>query len=166
MTNRFNKFALATTGLVALSFGATAATAAPASTSGSTSAKVLQQLTIVKNTDLDFGTIVGGTAPATIAVSASGTPTCGTGLTCTGTTAGAKFTIAGTKNQLVKVTMPTSVALGNGSVTMTATLDQVPTLNLGGTGTAALAFGGSLAVGAGQADGAYTALFTVTVDYQ
>lgn len=170
MTNKFSKLALATTALFALGLGATNASAAPASADAQAKAKVLRQLTIGKNTDLDFGTIVGGPTASTVAVSASGAVTCGAGVTCTGTATGAKFTITGTKNEVVNVTMPASVVLTNGTGgSMTATLDRVTTLNLGSTANTgtALSFGGSLAVAAAQADGIYASPnFTVTVDYQ
>lgn len=171
MTTRFNKLAFAAAAaLFALGAGATGASAAPASADAQAKARVLQQLTIVKNTDLNFGTIVGGPAASTVAVSASGAVTCGTGVTCTGTATGAKFTVVGTKNEIVNVTMPASVVLTNGTGgLMTATLDRVTTLNLGttaNTGTA-LSFGGTIAVAAAQADGIYASPnFTVTVDYQ
>lgn len=170
MTNRFSKFALATTALLALGLGATGASAAPASADAVGRAKVMQQLTITKNSDLDFGTIVGGAAPALVSVNAAGTRTCATGLTCTGTALPAKFTIIGSKNETVSILIPTSVVLANGTGgSMVAVLDKVTSLDLGDTaktGTV-LSFGGTLAVGAGQADGVYTSpTFAVTVNYQ
>lgn len=170
MTNRFSKFALATTALLALGLGATGASAAPASADAVGKARVMQQLTITKNSDLDFGTIVGGAAPSLVGVSATGAITCGTGLTCTGTTLPAKFTIVGSKNETVSILMPATLVLTNGSGgSMVAVLNKVATLDLGDTaktGTV-LSFGGTLAVGAAQADGVYASPnFAVTVNYQ
>ncbi len=166
MTTRI-KLALATTALLAM--GSTAASAAPASANAVAKAKVLKQLTITKNSDLDFGTIVTGTAASTVSVDAAGVLTCGAGLTCSQTPAAAKFTVTGSNNAVVTVTAPTSVTLASGTNTMTASLSVQPTLNLGSSGNTgtAFSFGGTLNVGANQADGVYASPnFAVTVDYQ
>lgn len=145
------------------------AQAAPASTNANAKAKVLKQLTITKNADLDFGTIVTGAAASTVAVDSAGVATCGAGLTCSGTTAAADFTVTGSNNTIVTVTAPATVSLTNGTGgTMTASLAAPATLamlNSGATG-APLVFGGTLNVGASQADGNYNAVFNISVDYQ
>lgn len=171
MTNTFNKIALATTALLSLGLGATAASAAPASGSAVAKAKVLKQLTIVNASDLDFGIIVPGTTASTVAISAAGAKTCGTGVTCTGGSIPASFTVTGTNNETVNVTIPAVVTLKSGANTMTVDLSTAPrTLALGSAGNstgAALKFGGTLSLAASQADGVYQSdAFTVTVDYQ
>lgn len=169
MTNRFNKLALATTALFALGLGATNASANPASANAVAKAKVLRQLTITKNADMDFGTIVTSAAASTVAVDAQGARTCGAGLTCSQTSSAAKFTVTGTNNAIVTVSAPATVTLASGTNTMTASLSVAPTLNLGNTGNSgtSLTFGGTLNVGANQADGVYASPdFTVTVNYQ
>lgn len=169
MTNKFSKLALATTALFALGLGATSATAAPASVNAVAKAKVLKQLTIVKVSDIDFGTIVTGTAASTVVVDAAGARTCGTGLTCTAAASAAKFTVTGSNNTAITVTVPATVTLAGGGGTMVATLAAPTTLTLDNSGSTgnALNFGGSLAVGANQADGVYTSPnFAVTVNYQ
>lgn len=170
MTNRISKLALATTAIFALGLGATNASANPASATAVAKAKVLRQLTITKNADLDFGTIVTGNAASTVTVDAAGARTCGTGLTCSQTPASAKFTVTGTNNAVVTVSVPATVTLNSGTNSMTASLTALPTLNLGNSGNTgtALAFGGTLNVGANQADGVYETAtpFAVTVNYQ
>lgn len=169
MTNKFSKLALATTALFAVGLGATNASAAPASVNAQAKAKVLKQLTIVKVTDLDFGTIVAGTAPSTASVDAAGVLTCGTGLTCSQTPSAAKFTVSGSNNTIVTVSVPATVTLASGANSMVATLSAPTTLALGNSGSTgtALNFGGSLAVAANQVDGVYASPnFAVTVDYQ
>lgn len=169
MTNRINKLALATTAIFALGLGSTGASAAPASANAVAKAKILKQLTITRNADLDFGTIVTGTAASTVAIDASGARTCGAGLTCSQTPTAARFTVTGSNNTVVTVTAPTSVTLASGTNNMTASLTVQPTLNLGNSGNTgtSLAFGGTLNVGANQADGVYASPdFAVTVNYQ
>lgn len=169
MINRFNKLALATTAMGALGLASTSASAAPASANAVAKAKVLKQLTIVKNSDLNFGTIVTGTAPSTVAVDAAGALTCGAGLTCSQTPSAAKFTLTGTNNTVVTVSTPATVTLTSGTNTMIALLTVQPTLNLGNLGNTGtvFSFGGTLNVGANQADGVYASPdFAVTVDYQ
>lgn len=169
MTNKFSKLALATTALFALGIGATGATAAPATTQAQAKAKILKQLTIAKVTDIDFGTIVSGTAASTVGVTTANAQVCGTGLTCTGTATAAKFTVTGSNNTIVNVTVPATVTLNGGGSSMVATLSAPATLALGNSGSTgtSLVFGGSLAVGAEQADGVYSSAdFDVTVNYQ
>jgi hypothetical protein len=167
MTTTFNKLALAGTALLALGLGATNATAA--TVNAQSKAKIVQPLTITKQSDLDFGAIVSGAAASTVAINAAGVVTCGTGLFCSGTRTAASFTVTGSNNNIVTVSAPTTVTLSNGTVNMTANLSAPTTLNLGATGSVgtALTFGGTLNVGANQADGVYASPnFAVTVEYQ
>lgn len=174
MTNRFNKLALATTALFALGLGATGASAAPASANAVAKARVLKQLTITNTSALDFGTIVTSGTASTVAVNAAGGVTCGANLTCTGTTKAASFNVTGTNNATVLVSVASkSIVLKNSAdatQTMTATLVVPADMNLGNSGNstgAVLNIGGSLAIGATQADGVYQSdNFAVTVNYQ
>jgi Mat/Ecp fimbriae major subunit len=142
-------------------------TAHAASATATARANILQQVTVTNTSDLQFGTIVTGTAASTVAISATGGRTCGAGLTCSGTSTAAGFTVTGTSGQVVTVSSDASVTLNNGSGgSMTASLSpSVSSLTLGATG-GTFAVGGTLNVGATQADGAYSGTFNVTVDYQ
>lgn len=155
--------------IASAAFSTVAAQAAPASASATARARILKQITITNTSDLDFGTIVAGTAASTVAVSAAGVRTCGAGLTCTGTVSSANFNITGTTGAIVTVTGDNSVTLANGTGgTMTAALTRsASTLTLvAGAVNGTVQVSGTLSLAANQADGAYTGTFNVTTDYQ
>lgn len=164
MKTTFNKLALLSTAVFAIGLGATTATAA--SINATAKAKVIAKVSLTKQSDLDFGQIVTGAAASTVDISQANVRTCGTGLTCVGTSTAGNFTVFGQNNEIVRVSVPASVTLNNtsGTGTMTATL------NLGTTGQGAgVAFrvGGTLSVGANQTEGVYASNdFAVTADYQ
>ena len=161
--------AFAASALVATGIGASAAQAAPASANTNARARVLKQLTITQTSELNFGTIVAGASAGTVAIAVDGTATCGAGLTCTGATTAAGFDVTGSNGTLVTVTAPSSVTLQNlAGDTMTASLSAPATMTLNNSGNSPtpLVFGGTLNVGASQADGAYNVQFNVSVDYQ
>lgn len=158
-------------GVAAIALAGTAAYAATGTSSSS--ANVLTQVTLTKTADLNFGTIVNSPAAATVVISPAGARTCGTGLVCTGTVSAAAFGISGSKNQVVRMTVPASVTLSSGTTgtvgtndTMTATLlSSAPSTTLSAGGTSSFSVGGTLSVGANQSDGVYAGTFNVTVDY-
>jgi hypothetical protein len=146
-------------------FGATSAQAATAD--ASSLAKILSQVTLAKTTDLQFGTIVRSASASTVDVSTAGARTCGTGLVCTGVTTAAAFDITGSGGQVVAISIPTSVTLNSGGNSMTASIAaSAASATLSGAGTASFTVGGTLNVGANQADGDYVGAFTATADYQ
>lgn len=159
MTNRFAKTAII---LGTLVLGATGAQAA--STTATAKAKILQQVAVTNTSDLDFGTIVTGTAASTVAIGSTGTRTCGAGLTCSGSTAAAGFSVLGTIGQTVTIST-TNATLASGTNNMsTALTPSQATMVLAATN--AFTVGGTLNVGANQADGNYAGTFSVTVNYQ
>jgi len=129
---------------------------------------IVSPLSLTKNSDMNFGTIVGPFASDTdYELQTDGTlASCAT--TCAGTPSAATFTVTGTANQAVKFTYQSSVNLagpsGNLSVDLTTDHDADPTLD--GSGSATYALGGTLTVLSGTTDGLYTGNFDVTVDYQ
>ena len=146
MTNRFTKAALAATFATA-AFASTGAHAATATATAR--AQILQQLTVTRTADLDYATIVTGAAASTVVVTPGGVRTCGVGLVCTGTATAAAFNAsARSGGNTMSSTLVSSTAL--------MTLAAVNNFQVGGT----------LSVGASQADGAYAGVFTVTVNYQ
>ncbi len=151
-------------GSVIASLGATSAQAATATATAR--AKILRQVTLTNTSDLQFGTIVSGTAASTVGISAAGARTCGAGLVCSGTTTAAGFTIGGTTGQVVTISVPASVTLNSGTNNMTATLAASAASATMVANAGSFTVGGSLGVGANQADGDYTGTFTVTADYQ
>lgn len=163
--SKFIKATLASSVLAASVMGAGAAHAATASADAS--ANILEQVQIDKTSDLGFGTIVTGTSASTVAIAANGDRTCGAVLVCSGATSAAGFDVtAGTTGRTVNVSSDNSVTLTNpdGDI-MTASLSpSVTTIVLDGTDS--FTVGGTLSVGANQADGLYEGSFDVTVDYQ
>jgi Mat/Ecp fimbriae major subunit len=150
--------------VASLSMGATAAHAATASATAK--AKILRQVTLTNKADLQFGTIVSSPTQSTVVISAAGVRTCGTTLVCSGTSTAAVFELTGTTGQVVTVSVPSSVTLTAGTFSMTASLaasaSSVTLANSAGSFTV----GGTLTVGADQADGDYSGTFNATADYQ
>ena len=158
------KAAVAVATLAALSLGATAANAATANATAR--AKILRQITLANTSDLQFGTIVTGAAASTVAISSDGARTYGSGLVCSGATTAAGFTIGGTTGAVVTISVPASVSLVSGADTMTASLAASATTATLVANAGSFSVGGTLSVGANQADGDYVGTFTATVDYQ
>lgn len=162
--SKFIKAALASSAVIASVMGAQAAQAATANATAS--AEILEEITVSKvaNTDLDFGTIVADATGGNVVVGTNGAlGTCD--LVCSGTTDAADFTVTGTAGELVTLTVPNTVSLTGPGTAMVATLSNTGLTALDASGNGSFSVGGSLAVGANQADGAYSAPFTVTVNY-
>ncbi|HEV2747158.1 MAG TPA: DUF4402 domain-containing protein [Allosphingosinicella sp.] len=161
---------MAGTAVFAVTLGAGAVQAAPATASADAKAKVLKQISVTKTADLDFGTIVVSTTAGTVAIATDGTLSCAAALTCSGSTSAAGFTISGSKNEFVTISGDNSAVLKNAddnSKTMTASLDRsAETVKLNNTGGGSFTVGGTLSVAASQVDGLYQGSFNVTVDYQ
>ncbi|MFV8342641.1 DUF4402 domain-containing protein [Flavobacterium sp. XS2P39] len=141
---------------------------------GSLTAQV--PISILRNTDMNFGTIAVSSGAGTVLLSASGsrTPSGGVMLPAlTGTVTAAQFTVSGQADYTYAITLPATNFIlyesGAGPATMvvnafTSTPSGISTL-LGGTATVLV--GATLHVGASQAAGSYTnaAGFEVTVNY-
>ena len=163
------KAALASSVLVASVMSANAAHAATASADAK--ANILEQVSVSSDgSDLDFATIVSAPTASTVTVSTAGARTACTGdAVCSGTVSAAGFTFGGTTGQTVTIDADASVELTNDNGdTMTATLVESATTQIISSEASSNVFtiGGSLSVGADQADGAYTGSFDVDVDYQ
>lgn len=168
MTFNFAKSALASSVIAAALLGGSAAQAATGT--GTATAKVLTPLTVTSTRDLAFGTIVPQTSASTVAVSSAGVVTCGA-LTCIGTRTSGQFSITGTAGQVVSITAPlaaTSFTLTEPVASNTMSINNVTVSAASATltgGTASFTVGGTLNVGANQAEGDYTGSYTVTVNY-
>ena len=161
--------------VAALALTSAPAAATPVSASANAKAKIYRPLTITKNTDLDFATIVlSGTAPYTdtVTVSQAGAITCGADVTCSGTPAAASFKLTGTKNSTAAISLSaSSISLAGTNTpanTLTLTLNAPATVALGTTGNTGTNFGvgGSISVSDTTPDDLYTGTFTVNADYQ
>lgn len=160
-------FALA----IALSGLTTASPALAAGASAPAKAVVVRRLSLVKTDDLDFGTIARGAATGTVTINAAtGVRTTTGGVIAQGgTPQRAIFVGAGQIGILSFVSIGPSPVLSNGAG---GTMPTVLAVNGGtgirlfpGTGVQTFQVGGTLTVGANQAEGDYTGSFTLTVNY-
>lgn len=149
------------------------ASAAPAVSSTATgTAAILSPLSVIKNSDMDFGTLVvtgAGTAvidPVSRSVSTTG------GVTKSGTAAHpATFISTGSKNAVVHIKLPTNpitLTRVGGTETLTVstwTLDGATNRRIPGNSTFMFAVGATANVAAGQVAGTYAGTFTITVQY-
>jgi len=153
-----------------------AASLAPSATAATGSASsqsvVLNPLSVVNTSDLDFGTIVAGPTAGTVTIApATGARTVTGGTVAAGGAPGsATFLATGVVNRLYLITLPgapTTLANGTGG-TMTVnnfTHDAGLLPRIGNGGIATVRVGARLNVNANQADGNYSGTFTVTIIY-
>ena len=170
--------ALTALGVLALTAIAAPAMAQSASTTGQGSITVIRPLTITKNADLAFGTVVRpSTGAGTAGVSAAGvrSVTGGVvGLSSGDTPQAAQFTVDGEGGQSVSVTIPATFSIANGSDTLTVTTSNnltgsaaAQTLSnaLGSAGSLVFKVGGSVPVASTAPTGLYSGAFTVSAAY-
>jgi len=131
------------------------------------SATVLQPVTLTKTSDLEFGKIVAGPSASTVTMTSGGQFRCGTGITCLDTHNMARFSVNGIPGQLVSVQLDNQIVLSSaGGVKMPVALEASATsMKLGSSPNNVISVGGTLSVAAYQAEGIYTGLFTITVNY-
>lgn len=158
-----------TTALLLSGMGQFAQPAFAGEATATASAAILSPATVNKVDDLAFGKVVAGPSAANVTISPTGAFRCGAGLTCLDTHNPARFTVIGAPGQMVSIDADDQVTLtaANGAK-MVATLDlgaRTMRLAQGSNLANVFAVGGTLAVGAYQAEGVYTGVFTVTVDY-
>jgi len=148
-----------------------------ASDTGTATVTILRPLTVTKNTDLKFGTVVepsSGSADVTISAAGARTTTLDVGGAAFGAST---FTVAGEDGQAVTVSAPTSFAIANqngpGSLTVTTTGNTSNTgaqtlaggTGLGSGGTLLVSVGGKITVLSTTASGLYSGTFTVSASY-
>ena len=161
-----------------LAAGAALLFASPALAAGSstaisdtakTYAQIVDPLTIKKNVDLSFGTLVKTpsltTTPVTVTLDGSDTVSCPAGLLCSGTPTSAKFTVTGTDGQTVFLkTVASAMKSGTNTLTFSPSAPLSIVAASGPTGTS-FTFGGSIPVASDTASGIYAGDVTVTADY-
>ena len=172
---RLMKIAACAAALFAFATPAMAQSSATQSTTGTT--KIIQPITLAKNTDLAFGSVVkpnsGANSVAIDATSGSRALTGGGDAALAPSTSGrATYTVTGEGGQTFSISTPTSFDMQRqgGSDTITVALTQSAASGtisgaLGNTGTATFGVGGSFDVSAATASGAYSGTFDVTVAY-
>jgi hypothetical protein len=166
MTKKLYSAVLAGTAVLAISMGATGASAA--TTSATATAKIIQPITIAQDAGLDFGVIVPSINPGTVAIDTGGTKTCDSAnVSCVSGGAAGAFTATGTAAQNVSISVVASSSLTGPGTAMTldglATSASTGTLN--GSGQVSFTVGGTLHVNANQAAGTYNGNYDVTVNY-
>ena len=146
-----------------------------ATTSAVASATILQPITLLKTTDLAFGSMVRpstGTNVIVINESTGARSVTGGGDAALGaaTNTRATYSVGGTGGATFSITVPSSVTLtrSGGSETMPVTLASsatTGTLSNGTSGTANFGVGGSLPLATTTVPGSYSGTFDVTVGY-
>lgn len=145
--------------------------AAQTTTSGPGKAVILNPLSVVNTSDLDFGTLVRGTTAGTATVDAatSARTTSGGTVAAGGTPQSATFVATGVINRVHIVALGPAPTLANGTggtMAVSSLMLDGPTLRLfGAGGVSTIRVGGILNVGANQAEGDYTGTFSITVIY-
>ena len=144
--------------VAALSFGLSGvamASGAPVPVDVTASATVVVPLTVTRDFDLEFGTLVHGATdvilPATLGAGGS-----------------AQVTVAGLIGAHISVTVPAAVDIVLGVNTMSVTLDHAATSGdrvLDAAGNWVVLIGGTVTAAALQAPGVYTGIFVVSAVY-
>jgi hypothetical protein len=155
---------------------ATPALAQQAPASANAKGTVLQSLTLVKQTDLDFGTVAPDlNNPGQVVVDADSNvrTTSGSVVALPGAFSRAQFDGNGTAGKTVQITLnqPAGGVILNGTNSINAAL-ALDSLSGGGPrtipagGVFSVYVGGTFDIAANQASGVYTAQFDVTANYQ
>lgn len=146
-----------------------------ASQSTTASARIVQPISLTKNSDLAFGTIVKPTTSTnTITIDETTGSRSSTGAgdaaLVTSTSGRAAYTVGGEGGQTFSITVPASITMASGANTIAVTL--VPTATsgtlsgtIGSAGTATFGVGGNFSLASTQASGNYTVSFSTTVAY-
>lgn len=159
--------------VVMLAFAGTVQAQTATATSNA-AAVIIAPLSITNTSGLHFGTIMRSGALGTVSIATDGVRTSGGGVTLSALApvhSVATFDVEGESGNDVIITLPASTTITNGAVTMT--VDNFVSNPVAGpanpvtlTGVATvLRVGATLNVAAGQASGAYTGTFVVTVNY-
>jgi hypothetical protein len=144
----------------------------PAAINASGRATVLKSLTVLKQADLDFGKLVAAGAGTAVINPVSGAVTTTGAVMPMGTSAHrALFTATGSRNSVVLIKLPknpVTLTRVGGTETMTLdswTLSGAANRNVIAKEPFTFAVGGTLHINANQAEGTYTGMFTVDVQY-
>lgn len=158
-------FALATLTVV----GVDHAQAQPVTTNAKVKVKLNKPLVLTLDQNLDFGSVIlsGGASADTFVIDQAGTVTCAAGATCTGAPQQALFTVSGTKDQLVAITVPDFDMVNASGDAIRFIPDAPATVTLPNSGNKGIQFGVGGAIDVDQdAGGNYVGTMTVTAEYQ
>ena len=137
------------------------------------SVKIVKPLVLTWQQDLTLGDILIPTTSfgnTVVSLSRTGAFSCPAPLICSGAPMVARYHIAGSNNNTVRIAAPsvTLVNQADSSKTLTMTVDNPGTITLPNSGQPGTAFalGGAITVNSSTAEGSYEGTFNVTVDYQ
>jgi hypothetical protein len=142
-------------------------------TTGTATATIatLRPLTLIQTDDLSFGSLIPSATGGTVKIDpgTDARTTTGGVSTAGGIASAARFAAAGLYNIIGFITLPTSITLtragGGGTMTVNNVTTNGPTTRLFAGTVLDVRVGGTLAVAANQAAGAYSGDFNVTVAY-
>ncbi len=160
----------------ALMLAPAAAQAAPGNTrsvSGTATAAIIRPIAIAATASLRFGVIARPSTAGTLTVSTTGAVSTTGGVTgsnainqgAIGPRAGT-FRVSGEPGRTFVVILPPTATVTAPGGSMTISLFTVGALTGSPAGTLDIAVGGTLAVGANQAVGAYNGIYKITATYQ
>lgn len=160
---------LLTVAVAVLALGSSAAQAAEATGEGTITAKIVSPVTLEKQDDLNFGTILAPTdSEKTVTIATAGTRS-GDSSILVGTDAGnaGSFKVTGASGQVMTISVTDETTLEGAGDPMTVNnFVTEPASELTLTGTEGqIKVGADLTVGVNQAPGDYTGSYTVTVSY-
>ncbi len=169
----FLKVLLGAAALGAVASPAFAQASASQTTNGTT--KIIQAISLAKNSDLAFGTVVKPTTSTNTIVidgttGARSQTGAGDAVLVTSTSGRATFTVTGEGAQTFSITVPATFNMTSGANTLVVTTSasgSTGTLSgtIGSAGTATFGVGGSFPIATATASGSYTGSFTTTVAY-
>lgn len=156
---------------LALAWAAFAGASALAATvNASVNAKVVKPLQLTSKQGLDFGQVVLGTDPGswTLSISTAGVRTCPAPLLCTGAPRPAILNVTGSNGNVIYIrTSPADLTNAAGNrLRFTPVAPATVTLTNSGNQGKDFNVGGSITLSSTTADGAYSGIIEVTVDYQ
>jgi hypothetical protein len=166
-----NKKLFLIAGAVITSAGIYSASVMAADGTGTSTARVVQALTITPGAALAFGDIVSG-APGSVAITPAGGVT-DTGVTSTGTQTAGVFTVNGANDAQYSILLDGSTTIQDPVSLDTMTVGSLNHSKapadfgtLSATGSDSLTVGGTLTLTGGETNGSYIGTYNVTVNYQ
>lgn len=142
-----------------------------ATISANSSVTIVKPMALTKTADLVFGSLAPTKKAGTVTMSPAGIRTSkDVILSPTATGHAATFNLTGIANAIFSIILPHSTTLTGPGASMkvsafTSTPSQRRPVTFNRNGTATLAIGAKLAVGANQTPGTYTGIFSITVNY-
>jgi len=147
--------------------------AAAATATAQVNASVIKPLGLTSTRDMAFGSLLLGTGAwsnESVSISQTGTLTCPTDVTCSGTVTSALFKVSGSNNQTVSISTPdvtmVNAADSSQTIVMHPNAPASVAVNNSGPNGATFGVGGSMTLSSTTTDGNYSGTLTVTVNYQ